>query len=79
MEEEFDYIDGWNGGVLGGRLQREGICLHIWLFHDVIEQKLERFKKFLFYVVLAMRMFWMTIRGCSLSPVSIMNPISFMY
>ena len=50
MEEEFDYIDGWNGGVLGGRLQREGICLHIWLFHDVIEQKLIQHCKAITYI-----------------------------
>ena len=35
-----DDLEGWMGGGVGGRLQREGICVCIQLIHFVVQQKL---------------------------------------
>ena len=38
-----DDLKRWDRGK-GGRLQREGIYVYIWLIHNVIQQKLEHYK-----------------------------------
>ena len=72
------FIIAFVGGKISGNCKVKGNAQN-FLGKQTFDFIFERFLKFLFYVVLAMRMFWITIRGCSLSPVSIMNPISFMY
>ena len=38
-----DDLKGWDRGK-GGRLQREGIYVYIWLIHNVLQQKLKHYK-----------------------------------
>ena len=33
-------LKGWGGGVVAGRLGKEGIYEYMWLIHDVVQQKL---------------------------------------
>ena len=35
-----DDLEGWGGGVVAGRLRKEGIYEYMWLNHDVVQQKL---------------------------------------
>ena len=35
-----DDLEGWDGSVGRGRLEREGICVHIELIHVVVQQRL---------------------------------------
>ena len=35
-----DDLEGWGGGVVAGRLRKEGIYEYMWLIHDVVQQKL---------------------------------------
>ena len=35
-----DDLEGWDGGVMGGRCKREGLYVHIYLTHFVAQQKL---------------------------------------
>ena len=35
---------GWNGKV-GGRLQREGVYVYIWLIHSAVHQKPAQYVK----------------------------------
>ena len=37
-----DNLKGWDGGGEGERSNREGICVHIWLIHFIVQQKLAR-------------------------------------
>ena len=35
-----DDLEGWGGGGMGGRVEREGIYVYILLIHVIVQQKL---------------------------------------
>ena len=35
-----DNLEGWDGGLLGGKLKREGFYIYLQLIHMVVQQKL---------------------------------------
>ena len=39
-----DDQEGWRGGVVGGRLQRDGMYVYVQLIHVVVCQKLTHYK-----------------------------------
>ena len=34
-----DHLEGWAGGGVGGRLEKEGTCLCLWPVPIVVQQK----------------------------------------